>query len=101
METLKGQEFLRVKHVLTLPFEAYTDAQGKMLPDKKRSGNKVTSQMTYTQIAYLVPTSGLLIRAEGKVEGQIKFEGAVAKLLPADTMVFEGEFITERLKDKE
>ena len=100
-EMREGREFLRVKHVLTIPFEAYTDAEGRMLPDKKKSGNKMTYQMIYTQIASILPTTGLLIRAEGKVEGQIKFEGSIAKQLPGDTMTIEGEFITGRMKDKE
>jgi hypothetical protein len=101
VEKFDGQEYLKVKHTLTLPFEAYTDAKGAMVAEKKQSKGRVVSQMTYTQIAYLFSTSGLLLRAEGKVEGLIKFEGAVAKLVPSDTMVFEGEFITGRMKDKE
>ena len=101
VEKFDGQEFIKVKHTLTLPFEAYTDARGAMVAEKKQSKGRVVSQMTYTQIAYLFATSGLLLRAEGKVEGQIKFEGAVATLVPSDTMVFEGEFITGRMKDKE
>ncbi|GEM_PF-6049362 len=101
VEKFDGQEYLKVRHTLTLPFEAYTDSKGAMVTEKKRSSGRVVSQMTYTQIAYLFPTSGFLLRAEGKVEGQIKFEGAVAKLVPSDTMVFEGEFITGRMKDKE
>ena len=101
VEKFDGQEYLKVRHIQTLPFEAYTDAKGAMVADKKQSKGLVVSQMTYTQIAYLFPTSGLLLRAEGKVEGLVKFEGAVATLAPSDTMVFEGEFITGRMKDRE
>lgn len=101
VEKFDGQEFLKVRHTLTLPFEAYTDSKGAMVAEKKRSSGRVVSRMSYTQVAYLFPVSGLLLRAEGKVEGQIKFEGAVAKLVPSDTMIFEGEFITGRMKDKE
>jgi hypothetical protein len=100
VEKFDGQELLKVRHVLSLPFEAYTDAQGRMVPDKKRSAGRLVSRMICTQLAYLLPVNGILIRSEGKIEGEIKVEGALAKQLGSDTMVFGGEFVTGRLADK-
>ena len=95
-----NQDTLKIRHSLTIPFEAYTDALGKSVSDPKRADGKLHAVMTYTQIAHVAPDTGQILRSEGKIEGGIKFEGTLAKQVPSDTMLIGGEFLTVRLGDQ-
>lgn len=98
-DKIGNQETLKVKHVLTVPFEAGTDAEGKPVADTKRAAGKVTAQLIYTQVAHVMPETGQVLRAEGQIVGEVKFEGALIKLVPSDTMKITGELITVHLTD--
>jgi hypothetical protein len=103
-DKIGNQETLKVKHSLIIPYEALTDAEGKPVTDPKRAAGKIQTMLIYIQVAHITPDTGLVLRSEGHIEGGIKFEGAMAKLMKeqalTDTMLIGGEFLTMRLSDE-
>lgn len=99
-DKIGNQETLKIKHSLTIPFEAYTDITGKPVSDPNRADGKLQAVLTYIQVAHVAPDTGQILRSEGKIEGGIKFEGALAKQVPSDTMIIGGEFLTVRLGEE-
>ncbi len=89
---------IKIKQVLTVPYVAYTDAQGKPAGARGAQG-RMMMQMTFTQLLNALPESGLLVRSEGSISGTIKFEGALLRQLPGDTMTIAGQLVAVRIDD--
>lgn len=89
---------IRIKQVLNVPYVAYTDAQGKPTNAKGAQG-RMAMQLTFTQVLNALPESGLLVRSEGVITGTVKFEGALLKQLPGDTMTIGGQLVAIRVDD--
>ena len=89
---------IKIKQVLTVPYVAYTDAQGKTTGARGAQG-RMMMQMTFTQLLNALPESGLLVRSEGTISGTIKFEGALLRQLPGDTMTIAGQLVAVRVDD--
>lgn len=98
-DKIGNRETLKVKHIVTIPIEAFTDKEGKAVPDSKRAEGRLVGQLAYGQFVQLDPLTGQILRTEGQIQGEIKFEGVLAKLMPSDTMTIEGEFLTLRLEE--
>ena len=89
---------IKIKQVLTVPYVAYTDAQGKPSGAHGAQG-RMAMQMTFTQLLNALPESGLLVRSEGMITGTIKFGGALLRQLPGDTMTISGQLVAVRVED--
>lgn len=102
--TLLGTEKLgdvpttKLKQVLTVPFTSYTDGQGKPTSTRGAKG-KMQMTLTFTQIVNALPETGLLVRSEGTVKGEIRFEGALLAQLPGNLMTISGNLIVLRVDD--
>ena len=89
---------MKIKQVLTVPYVAYTDAQGKPV-DARNARGRMNMLLTFTQMLNALPESGLLVRSEGTVSGTITFEGALLAQVPGSTMNISGKMIAVRLAD--
>ncbi|MCS6776426.1 MAG: hypothetical protein RMJ43_00980 [Chloroherpetonaceae bacterium] len=98
-DRLGNQETVKIKHLLTIPIEAWTDREGRATTDPKKAEGKLFGQLSYGQIAHVEPQTGLILRSEGQIQGDIRFEGVLAKMMPSDVMTIEGEFLTIRLEE--
>lgn len=98
-DRLGNQETLKIKHLLTIPIEAWTDREGRAITDPKKAEGKLFGQLSYGQIAHVEPQTGLILRSEGQIQGNIRFEGVLAKMMPSEVMTIEGEFLTVRLEE--
>ena len=89
---------MRIKQVMTVPYIAYTDAQGKLV-DARNAKGRMNMQLTFTQLLNALPENGLLVRSEGAVSGTITFEGTLLGQVPGNTMTITGKMIVVRLED--
>jgi hypothetical protein len=89
---------MKIKQVLTVPYVAYTDAQGKLV-DARNAKGRMNMLLTFTQVLNALPENGLLVRSEGTVSGTITFEGALLNQVPGSTMTISGKMIAVRLED--
>ncbi len=98
IEKIGDVNTIKIKQVLTVPYIAYTDAQGRPVGARGAQG-RMTMQLTFTQLINALPQTGLLVRSEGAIAGTIKFEGALLKQLPGDTMTIGGKLVAIRADD--
>jgi hypothetical protein len=88
VEKIGDIETLKVRQKLSIPDERPVDAQGRGTTKEKAKG-RIRVLLTFDQTANLLPQEGLLIRSVGQVGGWVRFEGAIARLVPGD-MTIEG-----------
>jgi hypothetical protein len=99
-EKVGDLETLKIKQVLTLPFEAMVDATGRATRDAGKATGRVHVRLTFTQTVNALPADGEMVRSQGDIDGSIKFEGSVAKQVPSDTMTIGGRLLAARLPDE-
>ena len=97
-EKIGDTDTIKIKQVLTVPYVAYTDAQGKP-GDARNAKGRIVMRLTFTQMVNALPESGLMVRSEGIVTGTVQFAGALLAQLPGDTMTVGGQMLAVRLDD--
>ncbi len=99
VEKTGDQETLKIKQVLTVPFEVKVDAMGRSVTDAKNAAGRMLGQIVFTQIVSALPQDGQVLRSEGAIEGKVTFEGTAAKTLPSDTLLIGGKIVAARLPE--
>ena len=97
-EKIGATDTIKIKQVLTVPYTAYTDAQGKPT-DARSAKGRIAMRLTFTQLENALPESGLMVRSQGQITGTVQFAGALLAQLPGDTMTVSGRLLTLRLED--
>ena len=98
-EMVDGQETLKIRQEITVPFEAQADAEGRATTDSAKAASHVTARILFTQTVNALPTDGQVVRTQGEIGGWIKLEGAVVKQAPSDTLKIGGQIAAARVPE--
>lgn len=74
VETIKGQETLKIKQAMTMPLEMKMGKDGKKADSEKAAMMTMHGDVTSTGINNIIPENGRLVRSEGTFTSEIQMQ---------------------------